>query len=109
MRYHSSQPWPIGRGASCQIMLGFLAEATSEEINMDQHELEACRWFTRAEVTAAKEIKVAGTATTQGANNNDKNQNEEDDANTLRVPGPYAIAHHLIKDWLDNVSPHSNL
>ncbi len=85
-------------------MIGFLAEAASEEINMDQNELEACRWFTRSEVAAAREIKVSGTATTQGVESE-----KESDANTLRVPGPYAIAHHLIKDWLDNVAPHSNL
>lgn len=46
--YHSSQPWPVGRGASCQLMIGFIAEAISTDVNIDQEELEASlyMWYT---------------------------------------------------------------
>jgi NAD+ diphosphatase len=41
--YHSSQPWPF----PASIMLGFYAEAVSEEITIDPNELVDARWFTR--------------------------------------------------------------
>ena len=94
--YHSSQPWPIGRGAACQIMVGYIATATSTEIKMDTDELEDCRWFTRAEVAGAKELVVSAALDPTGEN-----------AGGLSIPGPYAIAHHLIKHWLTTTTPPS--
>lgn len=44
--YHASQPWPFPHS----LMLGLYGEANSDEINMDESELEDCRWFTRDEV-----------------------------------------------------------
>ncbi len=93
--YHSSQPWPIGRGASCQLMVGFLCEATSKEIKMDTEELEDCRWFTRAEVMGARELVVTAAL----------DATAKDSAEALSIPGPYAIAHHLIKHWLTTPPP----
>ncbi len=46
VKYHASQPWPFPHS----LMIGLHCEATSETINMDQTELEDCRWFTRDEV-----------------------------------------------------------
>jgi NAD+ diphosphatase len=43
VRYHSSQPWPF----PSSLMLGFIAEANSENINLNDGELEDARWFTR--------------------------------------------------------------
>ena len=43
VHYHSSQPWPF----PASIMLGFYAEATSEEITIDPNELVDAKWFTR--------------------------------------------------------------
>ncbi len=43
VRYHSSQPWPF----PASIMLGFYAEALTEEITIDPAELRDARWFTR--------------------------------------------------------------
>lgn len=92
--FHSSQPWPIGRGASCQLMVGFICEATSVEISMDSDELEDVRWFSREEVAAAKELVVTPlTSSPQLAAG-------ADDDKALSIPGPYAIAHHLIRHWL---------
>ncbi len=73
MRYLASQPWPFPRS----LMIGFVAEATSEEIVLDPQELEFARWFTKQEVEEALAQK-----------------------GDFRVPGPLAIAHHLILDWL---------
>jgi NAD+ diphosphatase len=43
VRYHSSQPWPFPSA----LMLGFVAEATSDDIILNDGELEDARWFTR--------------------------------------------------------------
>jgi len=89
--YHSSQPWPIGRGSSCQLMCGFVCEAESTDIHMDSDELEDLRWFSREEVAAAKELVVTPLSSQGHAN---------DAEGALSIPGPYAIAHHLIRHWL---------
>ena len=46
VRYHSSQPWPF----PSSLMLGFVAESVSEDINLNDGELEDARWFTRGEL-----------------------------------------------------------
>ena len=46
VRYHSSQPWPFPSA----LMLGFTAQATSTEIELNDGELEDARWFTRDEL-----------------------------------------------------------
>lgn len=71
VRYHSSQPWPFPGS----LMIGCIARADTTDIQFDTHELENCRWFERSEVVAML-----------GGNHPDG----------LVVPGPYAIAHHLI-------------
>jgi NAD+ diphosphatase len=44
--YHSSQPWPF----PSSLMLGFMADAESSEIVLNDGELEDARWFTRKEL-----------------------------------------------------------
>ncbi len=73
VRYHSSQPWPF----PSSLMIGCLAEADTTDINMDDEEMTDVRWFDRSEVLLALD-----------------GRSEE-----LTVPGPIAIAHHLIKSW----------
>lgn len=75
VRYHSSQPWPF----PATLMIGCFAEAASEEITVDGIEIAEARWFSRDEARRA----VAG-------------ENPE-----LTVPDRVAIAHHLIRAWLD--------
>ena len=77
VRYHASQPWPMPH----TLMIGVYAEAQSLEITRDTNELEDCRWFDRAETEAM-------LANTLG----------EVDAS---APPPGAIAHRLMRDWLD--------
>ena len=48
VRYHSSQPWPF----PSSLMLGFIAEAASEKINLNDGELEDARWFSREELAS---------------------------------------------------------
>ena len=73
IRYHSSQPWPF----PWSLMIGCHADAVTTDIVMDDDEMADVRWFQREEVLLALE---------------GKNRN-------LEVPGPIAIAHHLIKAW----------
>ena len=74
VRYHSSQPWPF----PSTLMIGCHADAATTDIHMDEGEMSDVRWFSREDVTSA----LAGT-----------NEN-------LALPGPIAIAHHLIKAWV---------
>lgn len=73
VRYHSSQPWPF----PCSLMIGCLTDAATTTIRIDHEEMAAVHWFDRREVLLA----LAGKS------------------NELSVPGPIAIAHHLIKAW----------
>ena len=75
VRYVKSQPWPF----PSSLMLGCIAEATTEAIDVDKAELEDAKWFTRDECVAA----LAGL---------DKG---------LMVPPPFAIANHLLQAWVD--------
>jgi len=73
VRYVVSQPWPF----PSSLMIGCIGEAESEELQVDRAELEEARWFTLDEIRAALEGKPG----------------------PLSVPPPFAVAHHLIKEW----------
>jgi NAD+ diphosphatase len=79
VRYLAAQPWPF----PSSLMMGFLAEALSEEITVDAEELAEARWFSRDEI---REM-VARAAT------------GPDDPAQVSVPSPIAIAHHLCRRW----------
>ena len=49
VRFYGSQSWPF----PASLMLGFHAQATTEEIHMHDGELGDARWFTRQELRAA--------------------------------------------------------
>jgi NAD+ diphosphatase len=76
VRYHASQPWPMPHS----LMIGCYAEAKSFEINRDETELEDCRWFTRDETRAML---------------------ERTSADGRSSPPKGAIAHRLMRDWLE--------
>lgn len=76
VRYVKSQPWPF----PSSLMIGCIAEALSEEITIDQVELEDVRWFSRAEVRDAIDGKPG----------------------PLFVPPPFAIANHLMRAWVES-------
>lgn len=75
--YHASQPWPFPHS----LMIGCFGEALNEDLTPDFNELEACRWFDRAEV----EAMLAGTH-----------------PDGLIVPPRAAIASHLIRAWMES-------
>jgi NAD+ diphosphatase len=51
VEYIASQPWPF----PSSLMLGFMARATSAEINVDGEEIQEARWFSREDLRAAFE------------------------------------------------------
>jgi NAD+ diphosphatase len=75
VRYHSSQPWPF----PSSLMIGCHGEALSTSIDIDTNEMADVAWFTRDDV----------------------NQALRGEHPKLRLPGPIAIAHHLIRAWAD--------
>ena len=74
--YVASQPWPF----PSSLMIGCHSHADNAELTIDTTELEEARWFSRAEVIAA----MAG----------------DEDASFI-APPPHAVAHHLLKWWLE--------
>ena len=70
--YHSSQPWPFPGN----LMLGFHAEALSEDITVDGIELAEARWFDREEVRDAKK-------------------------NGLILSRPISISRRLLDEWVN--------
>ncbi len=77
--YFASQPWPF----PSSLMIGCHAQALSEEIVIDRAEIEAARWFDRAELATML-----------------RRQHKDG----LTTPPPVAIAHHLIRDFVENGS-----
>ncbi|NWG23017.1 MAG: NAD(+) diphosphatase [Pseudorhodoplanes sp.] len=76
VRYFASQPWPF----PSSLMIGCHAQAISEEITVDRDELEDARWFGRADVAQMLLRRHPDGLTT---------------------PPPSAIAHHIIRAWLE--------
>ncbi|KAI7883134.1 peroxisomal NADH pyrophosphatase NUDT12-like protein [Lichtheimia hyalospora FSU 10163] len=72
--YHSSQPWPFPNS----LMFGFIAEAVTTDIKLEDKELESAIWFTHAEVQAVL----------------DKEPNTK-----FTLPPKTAIAYQLVKSW----------
>jgi NAD+ diphosphatase len=73
--YHSSQPWPF----PSQLMIGCHGVAETRTIKIDEIEMADVQWFPREAVASAL-----------------TNDNPD-----LRIPGPLAIAHHLIRVWVE--------
>ena len=53
VRYQLSQPWPF----PASLMLGFRAEADSETIKINSHEIEAARWYSREDIAKFEKSK----------------------------------------------------
>ncbi|KAJ3037955.1 Peroxisomal NADH pyrophosphatase nudt12 [Rhizophlyctis rosea] len=84
--YHSSQPWPF----PSQLMFGCMAQAVSEDIKLEDKELDDARWWTRDEVRAALKAGV-------GHQNLDPPEGK--DGTKLWLPPAYAIANTIMKAW----------
>jgi NAD+ diphosphatase len=79
VKYFASQPWPF----PSSLMIGCHAQALSDEIVIDRDEIEAARWFDRAELATML-----------------RREHKEG----LTTPPPVAIAHHIIRDFVENGS-----
>jgi NAD+ diphosphatase len=79
-RIVSNQPWPF----PSQMMIGLITEVASPALTLDVEELAEAHWFTRDEARAL--LSPAGC---------------ERDGRTFRAPPAMAIAHHIIKAWVD--------
>lgn len=77
--YFGNQPWPL----PSSLMLGFHARAETEEIRLDDVEVEEARWFTRAQMRA------------------------EAEAGTLVLPGGVSISRSLVESWYGGALPGS--
>ncbi len=77
VKYFASQPWPF----PSSLMIGCHAQALSDKIVIDHEELEDARWFERDELAAML-----------------KRQHKDG----LTTPPPVAIAHHIIRDFVEN-------
>ena len=75
--YFGNQPWPF----PSSLMVGFFARAVGTDIDVDDDELEAARWFTREEMRA------------------------EAEAGTLVLPGGISISRSLIEAWYGGPLP----
>ena len=79
VRYFASQPWPF----PSSLMIGCHAEAVSDEVVIDKSEIEDARWFDRAEL---------------------KSMLLRQHPQELSTPPPIAIAHHIIRDFVEHGS-----
>eukprot|EP01043_Picozoa_sp_COSAG02_P032964 COSAG02_NODE_2225_length_9457_cov_5.020945_2_plen_503_part_00 len=115
----SSQPWPLGRGGA-ELMIACKAVARSSKIAVgdttEYASLDDVRWFSRPEagqmLAAAREAYLHNAPFAQmrrqqhlapeqrEARDNDHTA-PHPQPDTLLTPGPYAVAYHLIKDWID--------
>jgi NAD+ diphosphatase len=74
--YFASQPWPF----PMSLMIGAHAEALTTDIKVDRAELEGARWFERDEVALMLLRRHP---------------------DGLGTPPPVAIAHHIIRAWVE--------
>jgi NAD+ diphosphatase len=77
VRYFASQPWPF----PSSMMIGCHAEALDDKLVIDREELEDARWFDREELAA-----MLARRHPQG----------------LTTPPPVAIAHHIIRSFVED-------
>jgi len=80
VRYLASQPWPF----PMSVMIGFHAQGASRAITVDPNEIEAARWFHR------DEVRLLLTRTHPDG---------------LIAPPPMAIAHHLLRAFVEGRDP----
>ncbi len=76
VRYLGSQPWPF----PMSLMIGCHVQALSSALTIDRSELEDARWFARGEAAAMLDRRHPDGLTT---------------------PPPWAIAHHIIRAWVE--------
>lgn len=119
----SSQPWPLGRSGA-ELMIACKAVARSSKIAVGDAKEYASqddvRWFSRPEarqmLKAAREayrqhapfaqVQIPQQLLPQQAARDIDHTAPHPEPGTLLTPGPYAVAYHLIKDWVDEGTIH---
>jgi NAD+ diphosphatase len=76
VRYITSQPWPFG---GSQLMMACIAQAQDDALTLDTNELEDAMWVTKDEARAALAV---------------------DEGRRFNAPPSFAIAHTLLKSWV---------
>lgn len=76
-----TQPWPLGRGGNCELMLAMEVQSCSEELVVNREEIEDAKWFHRDQVREMLSIPWSREG-------------------KPFVPGKVAIAHHLLQRWV---------
>jgi NAD+ diphosphatase len=77
--YFGNQPWPL----PSSLMLGFVGRALTEDVRLDDADVEEARWFTRAQMKAGAE------------------------AGTLVLPRGVSISRSLVERWYGGPLPGS--
>lgn len=100
-----TQAWPIGRAGSCELMIGCCAKARTAAITLNTVELATASWVSKADVAKAvaayKDVAGGGSGTKSIADC----QAASMEAVGFFIPGPYAIAHHLLAAWAAREAP----
>lgn len=78
----SNQPWPF----PSQLMIGLIANATTTEIAIDEEEIADARWFNKAQIA---QMLNGGVLI---------------DGEQYFGPPKVAIAHHIMRHWLESKS-----
>lgn len=109
--YKGSQHWPF---PSSSLMIGCVAviDPTCDVIAVDTEELEDARWFTKEQVETAFKKSVDPRLPTRRQSSDEAGQSSDQSAGqsisedslleSMFVPPPQAIAHQLIKAWLNS-------
>jgi len=96
--YITSQPWPF----PASIMLGFVAQASSEKIDTRQDSLENAQWFSREQI--ANFVVNLSVINTEGEPNklaNNNVQSSEQNMPQYKMSSSDSISSYLITAWLN--------
>ncbi|XP_063046600.1 nucleoside diphosphate-linked moiety X motif 13 [Engraulis encrasicolus] len=92
LRVSGSQHWPFPQ-SSFMVACHALVAPGNTQVNVDHEELEDARWFSLGEVQEALSLKKPP-------------RNPPGQTPTFWLPPPYAIAHQLVKEWVQEQAGH---
>ncbi|XP_018426911.1 PREDICTED: nucleoside diphosphate-linked moiety X motif 13 [Nanorana parkeri] len=84
LRYSASQHWPFPNSS---LMVACQATAKDDKLNINREELQDARWFSLDEVIEALQVNMLPPKMADGTI-------------PVWVPPRFAIAHHLIQEWV---------
>jgi len=102
-----SQPWPIGRGGGCELMIGAIGYSIDDRIQITEGEKDVVadvRWFDRNDIEKFLE-EASSFSVSRKLRSPDKKFEQVADPEKVQVyvPGNYAIAHHLLREFVRRV------